>query len=627
MCTTICVAHATQLLHRRHAWVNSALKKKGLKTMKIDRRHLLCRPSGTYYLRVRVPKSLQEIFRRTEITRSLETKDLKMAEKRSIFLSKMIKYLFSQVEDGMIDKDKVWQILAQNIKSYMASQEAYMASFKDFGEEEANNCAKLWNDNVKMFTNDLRTNNFQAHDTLAAARSIARALSPEFTEQDVQEIAREVLKARIKESRLKAILFQGGIYEDTLEYKELKKDYLTEPQFHPEVKLEEAIPAVILPSVNEIIKKYLDDKSPSGRWIIKTKIQVEATLKILQEMYGERPISSLKRDDFTHLRNNVLMKLPARHTMLPKYRRKSIYQVLEMKNIVPMSPTTINHHLTRVSTFLNWAVTNGYVSCNYATRLCLKQQVRPDEERDVFDKEDLEKMLVALSKLKESEKEFKYWIPLVGIFTGARETEIAQLYMDNFIIHEGIASFDISEKHPDQHIKNIASPRQVPIHPILAQLGFIDFLIGIKKQNAPRPWMHLVARRDGYGQSFQRWFSRFKNDEVTTDPKKVFHSLRHTFTNNLKQNGVAESVIAGLVGHSRQSMTFDRYGKPYEPKPLLEALLKLDYGIDYFKLLDVQPLSKEEVSQQIQTFNELLNPDSDSGAVIAVPRLQSPAIK
>ena len=514
----------------------------------------------------------------------------------------------------MIDKEKVRQILAQNIKSYMESQEAFMASFEDFGEKAANSSAKLWTENVEMFTNDLRTNNYKAHDTLDSARSIARELFPNFTDQDVKEIAREVLKARITESRLKAILFQKGTYENSLEFKELKKEYLTEQPTTPKVIIPE-----ILPTVNEIIKKYLDDKSPSGGWIIKTKIQVEATLRILQELYGERPISSLKRDDFTHLRNNVIMKLPARHTMLPKYRKKSICKILEMKNIVPMSSTTINHHLTRISSFFNWAVTNGYASCNYATRLCLKQQIRPDELRGVFDKDDLEKMLIALSKLKDDKKEFKYWLPLVGIFTGARENEIAQLYMDNIIIQEGIPSFDISVKHPDQSIKKITTTRKTPIHPILAHLGFIDFLIRMKKQNASRPWMHLSARRDGYGQTFQRWFSRFKKTEITQNPKKVFHSLRHTFINNLKQHGVDVSLVAGLVGHNRQSMTFDTYGKPYEPKILLAALLKLDYEIDCFKLLDVQPLSKEEVSQQIQTLNELLNPDS--GAVIVAPKV------
>jgi integrase len=587
---------------------------KGLKAMKIERRHLSCRPSGTYYLRVRVPKSLQEIFRLTEITRSLETKDLKIAEKHSIFLSKMIKHLFHQVERGMIDKDKVWQILAQNIEFYLADQEAFLASFENFGEKAANSSVRLWTKNVKMFTKDLRTNNFQAHDTLDNARSIARELFPEFTEQDIREISREVLKARITESKLKTLLFKDGVYENSPEFKELKKEYLTELQPLPEIKIPQ-----FLPTVSEIIEKYLEDKSHSGGWIIKTKILVKATLDILKEIYGDRPMRSLTRDDFVSLRNEVLMKLPVRHAMMPKYRGKPIAQILKIKNIVPMSTITINNHLSRISSFVKWALDNGHTNNNYAADLQLKSDVRPDKQRDVFNKEDLEKMLTALSKLKTDEKRFKYWIPLLGLFSGARENEIAQLYLDNIFIHEGIPCLDISVKHDDQSLKTQASYRKIPIHPALAHLGFIKFLIGLKKNNVRRLWIHLSARRDGYGQSFQRWFSRFKNAEITTDKKKVFHSLRHTFTNNLKQNGVPESVIAELVGHNVASMTYGRYGKRYEPKPLLEALLKLDYEIDYFKLLDVKPLSKKEVSQQIQTLNELLNPDS--GAVIVASKV------
>ena len=56
--------------------------------------------------------------------------------------------------------------------------------------------------------------------------------------------------------------------------------------------------------------------------------------------------------------------------------------------------------------------------------------------------------------------------------------------------------------------------------------------------------------------------------------------MRHTVANTLKQAGVSESVIAELVGHSTSgSMTMGRYGKRYQPKLLLEALVQLEYGI------------------------------------------------
>jgi len=66
---------------------------------------------------------------------------------------------------------------------------------------------------------------------------------------------------------------------------------------------------------------------------------------------------------------------------------------------------------------------------------------------------------------------------------------------------------------------------------------------------------------------------------VTLNPKRVFHSFRHSLADRLKQSGVQETLIAEILGHTIESVTMGRYGKRYQPKVLLEALEKLDYGI------------------------------------------------
>jgi integrase len=68
-----------------------------------------------------------------------------------------------------------------------------------------------------------------------------------------------------------------------------------------------------------------------------------------------------------------------------------------------------------------------------------------------------------------------------------------------------------------------------------------------------------------------KWYQNFNRQEVTKNPKRVFHSFRHTLANNLKQKEVQEVIIAEILGHSVSSMTMSRYGKRYEPKVLLEA--------------------------------------------------------
>ena len=37
--------------------------------------------------------------------------------------------------------------------------------------------------------------------------------------------------------------------------------------------------------------------------------------------------------------------------------------------------------------------------------------------------------------------------------------------------------------------------------------------------------------------------------------------MRHTFVDELQQADVAEHIVAELVGHSKEGLTFGRYGK------------------------------------------------------------------
>ncbi|MBT3438305.1 MAG: tyrosine-type recombinase/integrase [Oceanospirillaceae bacterium] len=64
-----------------------------------------------------------------------------------------------------------------------------------------------------------------------------------------------------------------------------------------------------------------------------------------------------------------------------------------------------------------------------------------------------------------------------------------------------------------------------------------------------------------------KWFARHRAAIGLAEGgvKKDFHSFRHTLADDLKQRGVAESLIAGILGHSTGGITFGHYGKDYTP--------------------------------------------------------------
>jgi integrase len=221
-------------------------------------------------------------------------------------------------------------------------------------------------------------------------------------------------------------------------------------------------------------------------------------------------------------------------------------------------------------------VREGFITINCAQGMMLLDKRRTDEQRKAYSVDDIQTIVNNLPR--EQGRQERYWIPVIAMYSGLRLDEICQLYCDDVQQLDGVWCFNINDEK-DKKLKNNASKRVVPIHPILISSGLIKYVESIQKSGTPRMWMNLSWREaDGYSNSFGNWYRRFNREYITEDSCKVFHSFRHTFTDTLKQAGVIETVIAELVGHSNSgSETMGRYGKRYQPKVLLEALMKLDY--------------------------------------------------
>ncbi len=239
----------------------------------------------------------------------------------------------------------------------------------------------------------------------------------------------------------------------------------------------------------------------------------------------------------------------------------------------------------------------------------LKLGHKANTERKPYSTDDLKTLFTHLREDRLNNwKIHKLWIPLIALYSGARENEICQLQTENVFSTGGIPCFEITEEG-DEHasLKTQSSKRVIPVHPVLLQLGFLDYVQKRRESRRTRRpgenrlWFTLEYKEKyGYAHDFQKFFGRFNRKNVTADDKKVFHSFRHNFTNNLKQQGVQESMVAELVGHSVNSMTFSRYGKDFNPAILLENMKKLDYGFDMFEILGKTPLDEATIAGQVE---------------------------
>lgn len=247
-----------------------------------------------------------------------------------------------------------------------------------------------------------------------------------------------------------------------------------------------------------------------------------------------------------------------------------------MENITPMRTTTVNKLLTLFGSIMLHCVKEGYRKENPVEGLKIQHKKRPDEERKVYAPEDLKKIVAFLpSPVNRPER---YWIPLIGMYSGMRLGEICGLHLEDVKQLDGIWCFDVNDEQ-DKRLKNLSSKRVIPVHPYLIEKGFLEFAETLKKKGGQkRLWPNLKRREsDGYCCAIGQWYQRFNRKHVTTDPLKTFHSLRHTFADTLKQQGVQEALISELMGHANDSITTGRYGKRYRPQILLEVVTNLRY--------------------------------------------------
>ena len=388
---------------------------------------------------------------------------------------------------------------------------------------------------------------------------------------DYRLFCREMLKMQVKFLQIEQRRLLGD-YSDEVAASPSAPDIRAMPEEEPEGE-----------KISEVIELYRTEQKRGGQWTQKTEAEVLAILRLFVEIVGDRPVKSVDHKMIREYKQ-TLMKLPANMKKNRRYRDKSVGEVLGMDGVKPMSTTSVNKHLVRVSSLLKYAAKNGFISTNPAEGMQIPADKRDDEYRDVFDDRDLRMLFQSKEYLEDKHtKPYCFWMPVLGLFTGCRLEELSQLHLADIRQEEDVWVIDINNEG-EKSLKTKASLRKVPIHPfLLNDLRLVDYVNSLRAKGEVRLFPELKKRRDGYGQTVSKWFARYKErcGLVETGKKKDFHSFRHTFTNALKQNREVEPVlISELVGHHVDSMTMGRYGKRYNPQVLYDAVKALRYNVD-----------------------------------------------
>lgn len=326
------------------------------------------------------------------------------------------------------------------------------------------------------------------------------------------------------------------------------------------------------PALSTLSKLYIDEGKRGGTWRTVSTFEVERALRDLFELMGDMPVEAFDAQQARLLKER-LSRCPQYFGLRPEFEGKTLRQVVESAGTYKtISAVTVNNRLRKLSAFLNWCKANGYITDNPLAGLKVMTGSAKDA-RLSFEQHDLTTLLNLDGLKAESRKHpWRYWIPLLGRFTGARLEELCQLHVDDFIQQQGFHCIRIDDSSEGQNLKNSSSRRLLPLHPSLFELGLLRHVESVKATGADRLFPELEPVRGKLGHAPSKWFGRYKTKRGITDSKKTFHSFRHTLIDELRDAGVQDSLIKRIVGHEDSSVTFGVYGSRTPLKAMEDAL-------------------------------------------------------
>ncbi|WP_090467655.1 tyrosine-type recombinase/integrase [Pseudomonas mohnii] len=289
-------------------------------------------------------------------------------------------------------------------------------------------------------------------------------------------------------------------------------------------------PVALSPSLSVLPIQPLTFKTLSGLYMEERKDNIQASTmrdvksscEAIGAILGDLDLKTHTRDDMKNLRAKLLED------------RK---------------PSTVKKILTRLSTVMDWAVNNDYIS--KALTDGLKPTKGTDSAREAFTQDQM-KALMAHAKTLPMDS-WQRWALSLGVITGTRIAELRQLTKADVKQVAGVWVIDIN-RNDGKTAKTKNALRVIPL---------TDGAYGFDLQ----AFREFVEKADsrlfklGAGQ-FSAVLNGALRDvlSLNADRTQTFHSLRHSLAGALKAVATQVEINEAILGHASGSISNDLYG-------------------------------------------------------------------
>jgi integrase len=392
-----------------------------------------------------------------------------------------------------------------------------------------------------------------------------------------------------KLQRAELATLQGAEERDRGEWDGSPKDSLIKPALHV-VSDKTAAPGEAIMELYARFKREKAGAASSDTWAMNVKI-----VKLFAEFAGEGVhVSAINRKTVRAWRD-ALFKWPIKASESGVFAGMAFKKVIEANarhGKPTISDRTINKYLSALGSFAEWLLSNDYITEDVMRGMYLSLDKRA-KTRMPYTSTQLVSIFSSplfvgcRGDKREHEagnvkiRDWRFWIPLIGLYTGARLGEIAQfLVADVRQVHGQWVLHVTREGSARKSVKTAGSERIIPMHPELIKIGLLDYHASMKQAGKEHlfPEIKPDARAFFSGVPSGFWNDYVRQIGVKVDKSVNFHSLRHGIADAFRRASYLDEQFGILLGHSKASMT-GRYG--IMPEGVLSERRKMIEAVSY----------------------------------------------
>lgn len=344
-------------------------------------------------------------------------------------------------------------------------------------------------------------------------------------------------------------------------------------------------PSTPVRTVNTLIDEYEADKGAG--WSVATKRAFEPVARLLRDVFGDRDVGGIARDDAKELRK-LLERLPVNIGRQKALEGLTIPQAVakaQKLGLPTIQPKTVNSkYIVTIAAVFNWAKQEQWIASTPFGGLMVHDPVAPEDKRDRFEVDQLTTIFSSgpwrSPWADDGRKAGAFWVPLLAAFHGLRNAEAAGLRVEDVGEDGGIPVLHV-RPYEGRSLKTSGARGMLPVHPQLLALGFMAFVAERREAGAAVLFADGAATKGReVGANLGTWFSRHVRQLKLEGRKLGMHSFRHGFEDALRSAKLPDRTALALARRSEAGSS-KVYGSGMSARQLAGALEKIAYhGLD-----------------------------------------------